>query len=118
MKIGTFITLLVLTLSSCTEHVGGYDAPDDLLSKDKMIEVLTEMMKLETHIKDTYVRVDRFYPVMTASGDSLLRSMGVTPERFDESMQYYASYQDKMQEIYSEVLEELNKELGELQQSK
>lgn len=117
MRSHLLITFCLLILTSCSDHVGGYDKPEDLIQKEKMIEVMTELIKLETHIKETYVRVDRFYPVMTASGDSLLRTMGVSPESFDSSMKYYGSHQEQMQQIYSEVLEELSQELGELQDS-
>lgn len=118
MRFFLYIISSFVILTSCSQHVEGYDKPDDLIPKDRMILVMTEMVKLETHIKDTYTRVDRFYNVMNASGDSLLKGMGVTPEAFDSSMKYYASHQKEMEEIYSEVLENLNIELGELQENK
>jgi hypothetical protein len=36
----------------------------------------------------------------------------VTPKQYEKSMDYYASHQLQMQEIYAEVLELLNQESG------
>ena len=55
---------------------------------------------------------------MINSGDSLLHSYGLTKPVFEKSMEYYGSRQLEMEDIYSEVLDELNKELGEIEAGK
>jgi len=114
MKLVIVISTLIL-LAACSRHIDKMPKPDNLISKDKMVVLITEMSKLESHIQITYQRVDRFHKVMTASGDSLLDAHDVSPDQFDASMKYYGSKQDVMISIYDEALDELNRELGELE---
>ena len=107
--------LILIFASSCSDGIPRLEEPKNLVPRDKMIEVLKEMTKLEAHIQIHYVSVDKYNKVMINSGDSLLNSYGLTKDVFEESMEYYGSRQKVMQGIYSEVLDELNEELGELQ---
>ena len=77
---------------------------------------MQELVKLESHIETTYVSVAKYHKVMVNSGDSLLNSFDVTMKQFDQSLEYYGSRQEEMESIYSEALDKLNKELGELQE--
>ena len=110
-----FAVLIVLVASSCSDGIPRLEEPDNLIPREQMITVLKEMTKLEAHIQIHYVSVDKYNKVMINSGDSLLKSYGISKEVFEESMEYYGSRQKEMQGIYSEVLDELNEELGELQ---
>lgn len=109
------ILILLIVASSCADGIPRLEKPDNLIPKDKMIEVLKEMTKLEAHIWIHYVSVDKYNKVMINSGDSLLNSYGLAKPEFEKSMEYYGSRQLEMQDIYSEVLDELNEELGELE---
>ena len=80
-----------------------------------MVRVLKEMMKLEAHIQANYGQVSTYYKVMQRSGDSLLTTFKLDRKSFEASMDYYGSRQDEMQAIYSESLEQMNAELGELE---
>ncbi len=114
MKQLLFIVLLA-TLASCFEGMQRIEAPKNLIGREKMIEVMTELVKLEGHIQDRWPGVNRFHKAMTNSGDSLFKAHNITFEQFDASMDYYGSRQKEMQDMYSEVLERLGQELGELQ---
>ena len=110
--------VITLFLSACSGGIPRSEAPEDLMSHDKMVSVMTELVKLEAFIQSTYVSVERYHNSMKLSGDSLLKAEGVTYDQFDRSLDYYSERQDEIQSIYSDVLNELNKELGEIESSK
>lgn len=114
MRLPTYIALLVL-LSACTDGLNRDSAPDDLIQKDKMTLVVIDLVKHEAFIQQKYQRVDRFYPVMTRTGDSIMKAHDISRDQFTRSMDYYSVRQEEMQEIYGEALNQLNKELGEVQ---
>ncbi len=113
IKIGFIV--LVFVLSSCVDGINRIEAPKNLIERDKMVSILTDLVKLEAHIKSKYVAVNQFHKVMANSGDSLLTEYNISYEDFDASLSYYGSRQEEMQEMYSEALENLSQELSELQ---
>lgn len=117
MKKLAFIAVF-FTIISCTDGLDRLPETDNVLPRDKMVEVIRDMIKLESHIQLKYKNVGEYYKVMINSGDSLLKTKGVTRQQYEESMDYYGSRQSEMQLIYSDVLDQLNKEMGELQSSK
>ena len=121
MKIITVLVFLCLfTLSSCdlSSDLEGTEAPNNLLPREKFTEVLVELSKLEAHIESTYKTVTVYNIVMTRSGDSLLQTFDLDKETFESSLEYYGSRQEEMKDIYSDVLDELNLELGQLESEK
>ena len=115
-----FIYLCLLTLSSCdlSSDAEGLEAPESLMPRAQFTEVLVELSKLEAHIESTYKTVTVYNIVMTRSGDSLLQTFDLDKETFEASMGYYGSRQEEMKDIYSDVLDELNLELGKLESEK
>ncbi|MDX2361008.1 MAG: DUF4296 domain-containing protein [Crocinitomicaceae bacterium] len=111
-----FIIAILVLMASCTDGINRFDEPDNLIPRDKMVEIMTDLVKLEAHIQSEYVSVARFHKVMSNSGDALLEEYDITLDQFDKSIDYYGTRQDEMQSIYNDALNLLNKELGELQQ--
>lgn len=89
--------------------------PENLINRKDLTEILTEMVKLEAHIESEFKTVTYFGDLMKKSGDSLLNAHGISKEDYSINMDYYGRQQELMQEINSDVLDELNKELGNLQ---
>lgn len=81
-----------------------------------MVLIIKDLSKLEAHVQQKYARVDKFYKTMNRSGDQLLKKYKVTAKQFERSMEFYASDQDEMREMYLEALDLLNEELGAIQQ--
>lgn len=104
--------------ASCATEIKRLDEPDNLIPKEKMTTILTEFTKLEAYVQSEYVTPARYHKLMIKSGDSLLQSYGESKASFEASIDYYGSRQKEMSEMYEEVLERLNKELGERQSSK
>lgn len=112
------VILILLFLSSCTSGLIETKAPYNLIPKQKMIQVMKELVKLESHIQSTYPSVAEYNKTMINSSQFLFKKMNITEEDFEVSMDYYGTHQKEMKEIYNEVLDELNSELGELQSKK
>lgn len=111
------LIFIVFFVVGCADGVPRYDAPDKLIPRDKLVELLSELTVLEAHIQNTYPTIDKYHNTMQLTGDSLIKAKGYTYKIFDESMGYYSSRQDEMIEIYADVLNELNKDLGEIESS-
>mgnify|MGYP003651776042 CR=1 FL=1 len=109
-----FIACVIL-ISSCSTGVMEIEEPKNLMSKDEMIQVMTELVKLESHIQAIYPSVSEYNKTMMNSSDKLFKRLKVNSKDFEASIDYYGSHQEQMKEIYNEVLDELNSELGELQ---
>ena len=110
------IAIALLFLSSCSSNeIGSVDEPDHLISREKLTNVLVEMVKLEAYIESEYKTVTVYSEVMKKSGDSLLKSHDITHKDYEENMEYYGAQHELMQNINSDVLDELTKEQGDLQ---
>ncbi len=105
---------LWIVLFSCTDQIGSKPAPNNLIEKDKFVNIIKELSLVEAHVQLKYGHVSRFQETMILSGKAIFKKYKVTPKQFEMSMDYYASHQTQMQEIYAEVLELLNQESGKL----
>lgn len=109
--------VLILILVSCNQGLEKPTPPNDLIEREKLVQVIKDLVKLEGHMQNKYGRIDRYYKTLDRSGKELLKENEISPEQFENSMKYYAEDQDEMDAIYGEALNLLNKELGELQQN-
>lgn len=78
---------------------------------------MTEVMKIEGYAQVKGYRVDQFANSMIESVDSIFKVYKVDSKSYESSLKYYGSYQDKIDRIYGEVLENINQEFGEVQSS-
>ena len=113
-----FVIASILLITSCSRTIERKPKPDQLIPRDKMVTVVKEMMKLEAHVQNQYGQVSVYYKVMAKSGDSLLSTFQLDRKTYEASMDYYGSRQDEMVKIYSECLQQMNEELGELEAEK
>ena len=105
----TVIALLVV-LQSCNSELHGLKKPDNLIPKDQMIELMTDMLILEGHIQTTYSTVNRYYKVMTASGRYYLKSKHISEKQYEESFIYYTSTHEDYKQMLDKVMENLQKQ--------
>ena len=108
------IVILVL-LQSCNSELKGLKKPDNLIPKEQMIDIMTNMLILEGHIQKTYSTVNRYYKVMTASGRYYLKTKHVSQEQYESSLAYYSCNNDEYREMMEQIMENLQKESIELQ---
>lgn len=110
--LGIFILVL---LQSCNSELQGLKKPDDLIPKDQMIQVITDMLILEGHIQTTYSTVNRYYKVMSASGRYYLKTQHISEKQYEDSFVYYSGRNEEYKVMLDKVMENLQKESIELQ---
>lgn len=113
-----FVIIALLFLGSCSDGIPRIEKPDDVITREKIVPLLTELVKLEAYVTDEFGNIREYHKVMVKTGDSLLKAKGYSLDQFEGSIDYYGSRQEEMMSIYRDVLEELNKDLGELQRNK
>jgi len=109
---------LVFLLSYCSNR--GTDDKGmrvDILSKEEMIGVLTDI-----HLAESSLRVGKVQRMSAADSNyqkslylSVYEKHGVTPGQFKASMKYYTKRISELEEIYSEVISGLAEKEAELQ---
>lgn len=114
MKVITII-LLLIGATACSEDIRHKEEPKNLLTEDKMVEILTELSVLEASYQLKYVQLNKYTKLLKASGDSLIQAHGVTPKDFESNMDYYGMKQAEMIKIYERVRTNLEKSKAELQ---
>lgn len=103
-------------LVSCHENATvSYPEPDNLLEKEQMTKVLTELTLLESAYQTKYIQVSRYSSLINEQADSLFRALGTDKKTFDESMEYYSRHQEDLLEIYQQVKSNLEKRINEWQ---
>jgi hypothetical protein len=109
------VIFVLLSLQSCNSELRGLKKPDNLIPKDQMIQVMTDMLILEGHIQTTYTTVNRYYKVMNASGRSYLKTQHISEKQYENSLAYYSGKNEEYRGMLEKVMENLQKESIELQ---
>mgnify|MGYP006154065537 CR=1 FL=1 len=112
MSMKVLLLFFMVLLVGCNSTLKKPDAPVDLLSQSKMIEVTKDLMLLEAGIENRYGQVAKYHKVMSASGKQLLKTHGITEKQYFTSLEYYSIHQEEMTRIYSVVLDSLNIQLN------
>lgn len=97
----SFLLLLIILVSlvSC-QDVKRMEKPDDLISHDKMVDVLVELSLLQgakTANKSMYQQMGMNH------GEYVWNRFGIDSLQFVESSNYYAENYDEYEDIYLEV---------------
>lgn len=111
------IVFLLCFLQSCNDDLKGLEEPDNLIPKEKMVDVMTNMLILEGHIQTTYSTVNRYYKVMSASGKAYLKTQKITEKQYEDSFIYYNSRHEEYKVMLDTIMERLQKESIELQKN-
>ncbi len=115
MKFFCFLLFTVFLLFSCSREVKVIDEkPDNLIEREKMIEILTELSIVESIYQMKYVQVSRYESLLSEKADSIFNKFGVDKVIFDENMNYYLTDQEDMALIYGKVKENITSRLNEL----
>lgn len=104
------IFCLLFLVSACAGELKGLDKPKELIPKEKMVELMTDLFILEAHVQGKYQIVNRYYKVMTSTAKSYLKTHHVSESQYRESYEYYISNKEDFEEIMNQVEENLLKE--------
>ena len=108
------ILIILLLAFSCTSKENSGDKPENIIPKDTMVMVLKDLYILESHIKTKYPQIQQSFKTVTKSSEIILKKYNLDTARFNSSMEYFIPRQKEMQEINSQILESINRELTEL----
>ena len=98
-KFKVFSLLFIVFLIACGSPKE--KIPDDILSKEKMIEIVTELHVTEASINLNLYNAD--------SLKTIYSKHQVTKSQYDSSFKYYALHPKQLSEIYKGVLNEISK---------
>lgn len=115
MMRGGAIVLLIVLLSSCVDSIPQKPEPENLVEREKMVVILTDLSILETAYQLKYVQVAKYADQLKIGGDSILKAYKVSFEDFDQSMDFYGSDQEEMTRIYDDVKAKLETKRKELE---
>lgn len=107
MMRGVQLLFCLFLFAACNPREIVIDKPKDLIPKDSLTSLLTDLVVLEAHIQSKYMQLNNYTEIMSKSGDSLLKKHGLTYDRFQSSMMYYGQLPHTMDTIYTNVIDTL-----------
>lgn len=114
MKFLAFILCLVLIAACGRESVDKFPEPDNLVEKEQLIPVLTDLSIIESVYQVKYIQVSRYSTLLQREADSIFQKYNITREDYENSMEYYSHNQEEMLEIYQQVKKNIEKQRSEL----
>ena len=108
-----FVILLAILITSCGEKL--LDKPEDLIPKDKMINILKDITILNS-ARSTSVKVLHDYKIEPTT--FVFSKYGVDSLQFVTSDKYYASLPNEYEAMYVEIEKQLDTEKVEMSEAK
>lgn len=103
------IVLVGIGLAACSGITG--DRPSDVLDKDEMISMLVDFHLAEAKVRmlDDSAEIKRFADTayLRSHFASVFVAHNTTPGHFDQSLNYYLTHIEDLQEIYTQVIQKL-----------
>ena len=100
-----FLVLILLTVLSCGESD---NKPDDILPKEKMVEMLIDIHILESEIQNLRIKKDSSHLLYNSFEREIFKKNNVDQEVYRRSFEYYLNDVDGMEKIYDVVIDSLN----------
>ncbi|MBI2966385.1 MAG: DUF4296 domain-containing protein [Bacteroidetes bacterium] len=85
--------------------------PPDIIPRDKMVKIFTDVQIGEAHIQIRGLPAD----TIALLYQSILAQYGVSQDEFRKSFTFYTEHPDILEKVYEEVLNELSKRHAEMQ---
>lgn len=105
------LLLIGWLVSACTAPEN--KPPDNLLSEDKMADILTEVHLAEARISRVNLRsVDSSQIAYKHLEDKIFKKFGVDTATYRKSYIFYSSHPANMEAIYKQVTEKLQKKIS------
>ncbi len=90
------------------------DKPSNLLQEEKFIAVFSDMILLEATANQQAPNLLHTQKVMNISSPEILRKHNISKKQYMDAFEYYAEDKEKMNEIYTKILENYNIELSKI----
>jgi len=118
MKLIYSFSILFFCLLACSTEIERPDEPKNLIPEEQFTNTLKDLIVIETFVKQKQPILMYYYPSMRKSGLEVLKKHHIDSADFRISFEYYSKDQDKMEEIYGNIINQVNRELVELKQQK
>lgn len=117
MKKPGYLFILILLLSSCYNIHDGkkIPKPDDLIDRDKLVLVITDMEIAESTIREKLNLGQEIDGLQEEYYYAIFEKHDITKEQLDNSMAYYKQDLDELNDIYEEVITRLSVMESEVQ---
>ena len=111
MKYLFFIVILFLSFSSCkVEKEKKQDQiPENIISVEQMDEVLIDIHLAEAALKYKRAKGEKFKFYSNQYFDHIFKKHNISKKQFEESLKYYYKHEEQLDDIYENVLEELER---------
>jgi len=110
MKKMLILALSVLILS-CGEEKKSIAIPENILSKEKMAQVITDI-----HLAEAQASL-RSLPDTTSKGSISFQKIfdkdSISKQQYEESLSFYIEHPEMLDSVYAQVLNELSKMQGQ-----
>lgn len=101
-----FFIFCITFLFSCGRGDDG--VPAGILPRNKIVKVLTQIHLAEAGRQQAVMK-DPSAAADTFSFRELFKNEQITKAQYDSSMKYYAAHPDLLDQVYDEVINELNR---------
>lgn len=102
-------------LASCDS---GNKTPENVLSHNKMVDVMVDVHLAEAILRDKRISGDDVGKMTNDYYRKIFDEHNITPQKFDTSFAYYEKHIEKFNEVYRDVLVKLNKMQREAEQER
>lgn len=107
-KLGFIFVGSILTfLGACSYQLDKKEAPENLIPQDTFTMVLQEVMIVESYFKHQQNNVNAYTETLPKAMSPIFKKYNIDSLRYASSMDYYASHQKKLIEIYSQIQDSL-----------
>lgn len=104
-----FIITFLFACGSGTEHA---PVPENILPKEKMVEIMVEVNLAEAALNLQYVSDNKVSN--SKEYEEVFKRKNISRVQYDESLEYYTQYPELLTAMYDEVLNELSKMQAEV----
>ena len=111
MKYSFLIIILFLSFSACNiEKKEKQDqVPEHIISPEQMDEVLVDIHIVEAALKYKRGIGEKYKLYSNQYFDHVFKKHNISKKQFEESLEYYYKHEKQLDDIYENVLEELQK---------
>lgn len=108
------LLLSLIIIGACGEE----GPPDDVLTREQMVDILTDIYVAEAKIARLSLNRDSALAVFRYYEDSIFHCKGLNDSIYNQSLNYYMQTPDELDKIYEAVLDSLNLKKQKLNKSK
>jgi uncharacterized membrane protein len=113
-----FSVFFVVIFFGCSSIDSPVTIPDDILSKEKMAEIMVDIHLLEATLNISTYSKDHVVMNTINPNSDILKKNNITKQQFEESFEFYSQNPVLLTEVYQLVLNNLSKMQAEVMNNK